>query len=520
VLPIFCDPGGGGKHKEAAQTSAFAPRGQICTVTLGAGFGFMLARQGQWAQGGLSISSESFAMIRPAFVGALVTVVAVVTASAEDFPLAFRTILAQDVMSFPGGSGSYGQMRLTKPTSLRKEPNTMSRHPLYGECDGTGKRDGFIFRLDESKGEGRGYDRLIIDMNQNGDLTDDPVAQSAALPTDRRAAMPDQFLFGPIQAPADKAVAGGRPVYFALAYIFNRGLLSSSRQAPNLFLGQLMLKPGWYLDATAKLDGRELKVGVLDGDSNLHLGDVSQPLMVTNRAERTWYFRFGDYLLVDADGSGAFKNDVFQSEACPFGPILHIGSKAYSVGLTSDCKSLRVEPWPEPLAEVALQPRGQQVRAITLAWERPGGKWQIIRPAVANGRVMVPPGNYRLYSCNLAGSSGDQVMVSGTQRFPQRPVAIAVGKANALDCGGPLQIKVTANRAGASSRGLLAEDSGYTSLGSGSMLHINATVVGAGGEIYTTFLGGERLRSKPPKPTFSIVQTGGKTVAAGNLEYG
>ena len=56
-------------------------------------------------------------------------------------------------------------------------------------------------------------------------------------------------------------------------------------------------------------------------------------------------FPAGDYFLVDADGSGSFENDVFQSEACPFGPILYLGAKAYKVALAPDCKSLRVEPW-------------------------------------------------------------------------------------------------------------------------------------------------------------------------------
>ena len=61
-------------------------------------------------------------------------VAAAASASGEDFPLTFRTIPAKDVMSFPGGSGSYGLLQVAKPTKLRKEPKAMSRHPLYGEC--------------------------------------------------------------------------------------------------------------------------------------------------------------------------------------------------------------------------------------------------------------------------------------------------------------------------------------------------------------------------------------------------
>ena len=68
-----------------------------------------------WPQSGPNILSERLAMIRSTFVCGLMAMAAVVTASAEDFPLTFRTIPAKDVMTFPGGYGTYGQLRLAKP---------------------------------------------------------------------------------------------------------------------------------------------------------------------------------------------------------------------------------------------------------------------------------------------------------------------------------------------------------------------------------------------------------------------
>src|ERR1035437_6542110 len=109
-------------------------------------------------------------MFRPTFVCGLVAVAVVVTVTAEDFPLTFRTIPAKEVMSFPGGSGTYGQLATAQPAKLRKEPKAKSRHPLYGVCRDLPTSSSFLFRLDESKGDGKGYDQLIVDMNQNGDL--------------------------------------------------------------------------------------------------------------------------------------------------------------------------------------------------------------------------------------------------------------------------------------------------------------------------------------------------------------
>jgi hypothetical protein len=451
----------------------------------------------------------------------VLAVVLAATASGEDFPLTFRTIPAKDVMSFPGGYGTYGQLKSAKPANLRKEPKAMSQHPLYGLCRDAPTGPAFLFRLDESKGNGKGYDQLIVDMNQNGDLTDDPVASRSVLPTDRRA-VPDQMLFGPIQAPADKALADGRPVYFAQVYIFNRQLLTSGQTNPNMMFGQVLLKAGWYLDTTVEISGLKQKVGVYDGDSNLRLGDLARSQTITNREEKAWYFRSGDTLLADADGSGSFESDVFDSESCPFGPILYLGEKVFKVALAPDCKSLHVEPWTKPLAELALQPRGGEVRKVTLAWEQPGGNWQPIRPAIIEGKAMVPPGNYRLYACSVVGKGAprDQVMVAGTQRVPQTPVSIAVAKANTLACGAPLDIKVTAVKNRGTSRELLAEDAGDATGGSDYVLRINANVAGAGGEVYSTFQKGDGFQVRPPKPSFTIVQAGGKTVASGSLEYG
>jgi hypothetical protein len=461
-------------------------------------------------------------MMRPTFIFALVTVAAVIASPAEDFPLTFRTIPAQDVMSFPGNFGSVGQLRLVKPTGLKREPKAISRHPLYGECSDSPAGGVFIFRLDESRGEGTGYDRLLVDINRNGELTDDAVVQRAVIPSNRRESYPNQLLFGPILASPNKLIAGESMVYFAQVYMFRYPSLSSGRIDQSTPSGQLMLRTGWYLDTTVRLNGVNHKVGVLDGNGNLRLGDESRVQTVANRAEKTWYFRPGDCWLIDADGSGRFEHNVFRSEERPFGPILYLGSKAYKVALTPDGKALRVEPWPEPLAVLALQPRGDQVHDITLAWERSRGLWQLIRPTVAGGKVMAPPGNYRLYACNLLGKGppGAHVMVSGTQRNLQPPVSVAVGKANTLVCGAPLEIKVTVAKAAAAPRGLSFWNSGNAAAVGDAVVDINASVAGAGGEVYSTFLAGDGFRSKPPKPTFSVVQAGGKTVATGNLEYG
>lgn len=467
-------------------------------------------------------------MIRPTFVCGLVAIAVVVTASSEDFPLTFRTIPAKDVMAFPGGYGVSAQLRLVTPPRLREEPKAVSRHPLYGECRETSTGAGFVFRLDETKGDGKGYDEIIVDMNQNGDLTDDAAAPLVVLPSDRK--MPSQVmrqgLFGPIEAPAGKLIGGGRPIYFAQTYINDfSSALRSGQSTQTVYIGQLLLKAGWYLDTTVELKGLKQKVGLFDGDCNLRLGDVSKPQTYRNPGEEeNWYFGPGDFLLTDVDGSKAFENDIFNSESCPYGPVLYFGATPYKVALTPDCRYLRVEPWTDPLAEVALQPHGDQVCSVTLAWERTNNLWQLIHAGVADGKIKVPPGNYRLSTCVLLGKGAprDQVMASAHQRVPKKPFNFAAAKANTLRCGAPLEMKVKAEKRLPESWELSSGDLRNPALASDSefILSINANVQGVDGEIYAEYAKGEKFKDEPPQPTFTILDGSGKKVADGKLEFG
>jgi hypothetical protein len=467
-------------------------------------------------------------MMRARYVGLLATLAAMATASAGDYPLNFRTIPAKDVMAFPGGSGASGTLLTGKPATLKKEPKAVSAHPIYGQCRAGRGGPTFVFRLDESKGDGKGYDRLIMDMNQNGDLTDDAVVQRVTLSTDRRVTTPDMALWGPIEAPADKKIDGGRPVYYAQTYLYNTELLrrspsSRSSSATISFLGQLQLKAGWYLDTTVELNGRKQKVGVYDGNGNFRLGDAPQMVTYTNRESKSWSSSAGDSVLVDADGSGTFDNDLFQSESFAFGPIVYFGPQAYKLALAADCTSMHLEPWTEALADVALVPRGDQVRTVTLVWQRPSeSAWQLLIVGTKDGKIQVPPGKYQLYSCELLGNAGsrDQVMASGSLRTVQKPVQVAVGQANSLRCGAPLEIKVTAEKSKASATllsGLLSRES---KTDSDAELRINAAVFGAGGESYSSYRKGEKLRTEPTKPTFFVLDSRGRKVKDGNLEFG
>ncbi len=446
---------------------------------------------------------------------------ALLSASAAEFPLQFKTVKGEDVMQFPGGYGAYGQLFLKKPDGLKAEPKAISKYPLYGKITpaGTTTTNGMVFRLDESQGDGKGYDQVIFDLNGNGDLTDDPAG--ALLKGPKMMGM-ENGVFGPITS--TNTIAGGHPVYYAQAYIYTQQF--RNRPAPvsqnqGVYCGQIRLKAGWYLETTVELNGVKQKVGLFDGNSNERLGDSASAVNYTpnGNEQGRWFFAPGDMFLVDRNGSGTFEEDILGTETSPFGPILYLGSNPYKVSLLKGCTCLSVERWTEPLAEVALQPQGTQVASVELAREVQPGDWQLLKPMAAGGKIQVPPGNYRLFTCALQvkTAQGEALGLQGTLSTPRKPFAYAVGATNTLLCGSPLQVKTEATKRTAQSWEANPYD---PKTDSESVLQINSDVVGQGGETYSSYGKGEGFRNRPGKPTFAVVSADGTKIAKGNLEYG
>ncbi len=467
-------------------------------------------------------------MIKRIAVCGLLAVAAVASASAEEFALTFRTIPGKDVMAFTGGYGVGAQLRLVKPPKLKNEPKAVSRHPLYAEIDEKAGNATWLLRLDESKGDGKGYDQLLVDMNQNGDLTDETPASVVVLPAKGKKSSPPprQKLFGPIPAAEGKLILGERPMYFAQVYVSDvSSMLRSGQSLQGLYAGYIRLKAGWYAEATVELKGVKQKVGIFDSDSNGRLGDFAKPQTYHNEGEpEGWYFRAGDSWLVDADGSGAFEQNNFDTEWCSYSPVLYFGATPHHAALTPDGNAIKVEPCTEDLAEVALQPHGEQVCSVTLAWEQPDAQWRLIRAGVAGGKIKVPPGNYRLWRCELQGKAepGDLVRVGAYQHMVQKPFAFAAGADNTLRCGAPLEIKVKAEKKIPQSWERNRNDQDNTPAADSSqyVLSINADVYGAGGEAYMHYGKGEKFADDPPQPTFRVTDAQGSNVGHGKLEFG
>lgn len=442
-----------------------------------------------------------------------------------EFPLAFRTLepaALKDRLKW--GYGCSALLNVDKPSSLKVEPPARSRLPLYGELTWPGQPP-MPFRVDESRGSGTGHDRLLLDLNRNGDLTDEPeFAPGPDIQSWSRSSETRLLLFGPIQLTADCPAVKRTLPYYAMLNLRSdviRELRSNPQRQVHRVAGNLRLRPGWYLEATLTVGGTTQTVAIVDNNANLRVGDLCIPEP-----------EFTDEWILTAGTGDRFVTDRaafgISSINEPFAELLYIGFQPYRVELSSDWKTLRVEPWPGPLAHLSLQPRGNQIEWLHLFLQDAAGQWQLVGVPVTNGAARVPAARYGLMSVVLRGKnkSGETLKIASESQ-PRTNTFVAVpGSSNTLVLGPPLMLHANVETR--------AEPDQYAPESKlGSLLRrlftarqhelvVRATVLGQGGEQYGGFwvepASADRKWIEPGPRVVVLVDK--RQVYSGNLEFG
>ena len=431
--------------------------------------------------------------------GVAVLLVAASSPAAE-FALERKTIAAEQTATGPGG-GPVGELSKRRPKEITKEPKAVSRDPLYGLV-GLANTSREHFRMDESKGTGKGYDRLLVDLNHNGDLSDDPVFKGLLRP--QPAPLPDQIVFGPIDLPPGKQVGPWQPSVYAVAELrADEVLLFPTRNEP---AGILRIKPGWHLEATVEVDGVKEKIGIVDADRDLQLtGDAPG-----GGAGQYVHINGSDAVLRDRDGSGRFEFDLCESEIDDPSELVGIGRNLYELTLAKDLRSIRLDRYQGPVGQMIVVGRPDRIRALTLLRRGSGNQEERFKPAWIDGTATVPAGTYELQSCVVAATGrGPEAAMSWAWKYEDREkIEIEAGKTATLRCGPPLELRVTAKKA-------VGGGAGGT-----PQVDINVAVVGAAGEMYVRHVKGSDLTTRADPPQFRVFDEAGKEVASGRFEYG
>jgi hypothetical protein len=372
--------------------------------------------------------------------------------------------------------------------------------------------------FDESKGTGKGYDQLVADLNENGDLTDDPkVSKAGGGP---RAAGPDfeQANYGPIELPANRATGQWRPRFFAEIYLYNKAMLKMGSTDANIPIGQVRVFAGNTLETQVDINGVRQLFGVVDGNCNFRLGDPASSIQVNRGTGRgpSWYLMPGDYFLRDRDGSGKFERSVGRSEAEVLSSLVYFGTKPFSFALDPALKSVRFEPFTEPLGEWSLR---REVQELVLGRQVKPDQWEALTPGITDGKVLLPEGKYRIFTCALgAKNSAGRWYRTQSSDVPDRVLEASQEQPAGVLIGPPLALEGTAESP-RPARDWELTDTERSRRSKPTIVAFNVVIAGAAGERYNGFV--EEGKDEPvPPPSFEVLDPEGKVVASGKFEYG
>lgn len=444
---------------------------------------------------------------------AMLVLAAAARAQSAEFPLVWKPLSAEEALSAAGFE--FVMLSSKPPGSVAKTPEAAHGVPLYAELNIGLDGKPVAVRVDQSANGF--YDLLILDVNGNGDLRDDPIVR-ADKAASALGSNYEQTVFGPIEFQMDGAPAKLRLI--ARMLIFDR----SSNADSNSIEGYINANVAARFEADIALGGVREKIALMDSDLNGRLGDPATGTETPMEMKTYWQVGGGDLLLRDRDGSGAFEFASGSAEIEPCSTIAYFGGKPYAVEIASDLKSMRLTPYQGATGRLASV-NAAAIRTLTVAWRESAEskKWIALSPQALEGAFVVPAGQYRLYSCSILGEMGTEpVAAAGTLNETRDPIEVAPNGETAMPMGAPLRLIVevegSAGRmSGEPAPGFMGALGSVFSAQADSILNINATVLGDGDERYLEFFKG----NQPMKaPRFRIVDMDGKEIDSGQLEYG
>lgn len=387
------------------------------------------------------------------------------------------------------------------------------------------------------------YDRLYLDLNGNGDLTDDkPIdAKVSRLPIVNASYHQSQFPRIDLTIDVD----GKKLDYSFFLEVTSYG----AGDGQYVFA---TLTAAAYRRGQVILDGKKWKIALLDHNSNGRFDDITSVNKEMRGSEGQLYPDFGDALVLEDAVPAPAKRTrgAFAAEDQEYlGKINNLGGKLYELKVTPRGDELTVTR-----STVALGKVSSPHRPCTLALigdqgylslsldksgvaEIPAGKWRLLsytvgienwQPPAKSGEKRQAEGDKNkkqkagekkkksaLWSAVqdvLLGTSSSpfvfdeplygratlsQVSAQGTNRG--KPIVVEAGKTTALKFGAPYK---------------LAAELNYIRNGKAEL---SLAITGEDGEVVSSlFVNGRR----PKKPKIEITGPDGKVVAQGDFEYG
>lgn len=372
------------------------------------------------------------------------------------------------------------------------------------------------------------YDRLLFDLNGNGDLTDDPVIERPpqAAGADPFSSVYANFSFPRVDLTID--VDGTKVEYaFVLSGYSQSRYLNESQLYQYAYVS---LNAAAYREGEITLDGQPVQIVVTDYNSNGRFDDLSVIDDSVMGTEGTVYPRQGDMIYVDPHKATAASLSSYDPTASDsqhyLSQVLNVGGRFYDVQITPAGDRLTLQP--SSLAAGHVRNANRGYRALVY-----GDQGLLKISGDAEGRALLPAGSWKLLMYTIDQSERGEAAkpaeaaeakpslldtlagaLLGSRPQPARPrytmvsarakrdypaVEVRAGETAELPFGPPYKPQVTA------------------AMQSAEQVSLGMSLVGIGGEICSNLIvdGG-----RPAKPAFTITDPDGKVVERGTFEYG
>jgi hypothetical protein len=387
------------------------------------------------------------------------------------------------------------------------------------------------------------YNRLYLDLNGNGDLSDDkPVeAQAVSSNTNTGGVLMlagsrgnyASFSFPQVDLTVD---AGGTPVEYSFT------LSGYSNAQPDFCYVGVRLNAAAYREGEITLEGKKHRIVLIDFNSNGRFDDQIAMATAGSGSEARVYPQQGDMLLVDPDAKNPdspydpagskFRNYITK--------LINVEGRLYDLKITPAGDKITLESSAVPQGKVSNPNDGysamiygdQGVLKISGNKENPAsvpaGEWKLLSYSIdltpppetekaAEEKAKSDEGGEKATASKplsealknvLGGSAAAQkvvrrTLVAGQATASYKAVKVVAGETVEMPFGPPFKPVVQAYP---------GQDEKQKKI-----TQLAMSLVGSGGESCTNMI---VKGVRPPKPEFTITDSEGKEVQTGSFEYG
>ncbi len=389
---------------------------------------------------------------------------------------------------------------LQPPPGEWKLPEFKSDAPVYSLLTLAGRK--YLLVLDKKDEKSPFYDRLYLDADGNGDLTDDPPVDAPASP--RRG----PYLFADFPSiDLEIPLPGGKAPYAFTVRAYRRPLPSTAGKRPTrqqwLMRMNVYMTPDCAYAGRMELQGKTYRILMADTNGDGRFGSKEKVLIGFGRKRAD---------LVYISGTGKINyQDGMEAQG-----LLGLGDRLFRLRFRRIEGKLLLDPLPEAAARLRLP---MKVTRLVLA---PAGRSAGILWFDPGGEIALPAGAYRLgsYQALREDDGGNEwiLLAAGAKDGPA--LTAKAGKTLTLRFGEPFVPRV----------GVYARFPKL--LWSRSVAaRLSFTLLGAGGERVTDIRSmtykksavprSSRSRYRPLEPTYKILELPSLRVAAqGSFHYG